>query len=43
MKSYRQLSAQDEEFARILHDVDEISKNVKLGTPDLRTLSNALR
>ena len=37
------LSARDEEFARILHDVDEISKNVKLGTPDLRTLSNALR
>ena len=37
------LSAQNEEFARILHEVDEISKTVNLGTPDLQTLSNALR
>ena len=37
------LSTQDEEFARVLHEVDEVSKALKSGSPDLQTLSNALR
>ena len=37
------LSAQDQECARILHEVDGISKTLKSGTQDLQTLSHALR
>ncbi len=37
------LSAQEEEFARVLRDVDEASKALEWGVPDLQALSNALR
>ena len=37
------LSAQEAEFARVLRDVDEASKALEWGVPDLKTLSHALR
>jgi diguanylate cyclase (GGDEF)-like protein len=37
------LVAQDKELARILQEVDRISKTLKSATPDTRTLSNTLQ
>jgi diguanylate cyclase (GGDEF)-like protein len=37
------LSGQDNELARILHEVDKISKSLKSEAPDTRALSNTLQ